>query len=143
MKPIAAEVQRLESRVVLSSIHFVGAPSIEVSGRTVDVSFTVAGIGNEPIASELTVTGVADVRIDNPGGNDPPGQQVPFVLTTADFTATSDKNGNVTYTASFTVTDEMVTSGIKLKKGWTADVTSVAIADASLTVTQGEDVLTA
>ena len=139
---VAPEVQMLERRELMANIHFIGSPSIVVNDRTVDVSFTVAGIGNQPLEHELTVKGTAEVTINNPGGNDPPGQQVPFVLTTSDFTATTEKNGNVTYTATLTVTDEMILSNVRLKKNWTATVTAFAFTDTTLTVTQGKTVLT-
>jgi hypothetical protein len=140
---VAPEVQRLERRELAANIHFIGSPQFTITGRTAEVSFTIAGIGNQPVDMEFTVSGTADVVINNPGGNDPPGQQVPFVLSTSDFTQTTDKNGNVTFTGSVTVTDADILEDVQLKRNWTAEVTSFEFTDVSLTVRQGNTVLTA
>lgn len=142
MKEVSAYVENLESRQLLANIHFIGTPTTVIHDRTIDVSFTVAGIGNQPLDIQLATEGVADVAIHNPGGNDPPGQQVPFVFVTTDFTRVDNKNGTTTFTASLTITDEMILQSVKLKQNWTATVESFTITDTTVTIKQGKQILT-
>jgi hypothetical protein len=143
-----AQVEGLESRNLLSSLHFLpgGEPTFNLSGdgRTVTVEFTIAGIGNKPVDASLTVNGTADVSVQNPGNGAhfPPGQQVPFILVTDDFVQTENKNGSVTFTATFTITDEAILDSLNVKPKWDGIVNSASITSASLSITQGNQELT-
>src|SRR5215210_623279 len=66
---LQAHVEGLEARSLLSNIHFIGSPEFSLSddGRTVSVSFKLAGIGNQKVDVELAVNGIADVALQNPG----------------------------------------------------------------------------
>lgn len=146
---LQAHVEGLETRQLLSNIHFLpgGDPEFSLSedGRTVSVSFTIAGIGNRAVDVRLAVAGTADVALQNPGQGGgphfPPGQQQPFTLVTEDFVRTENKNGSVTYTASFTVTDEAILGGLNVKPKWSPVINSVDLISATLTISQGKDVL--
>jgi hypothetical protein len=55
--------------VAAGNAHFVGAPSISISGNTATVSGKIAGLGN---ISQINVVVTADAQCVNPGSKKPP-----------------------------------------------------------------------
>lgn len=78
------------------SAHFVGSPTVTISGSTLTVTAKEAGLGDLP---QINVTLAATAHCQNPGGNDPKAQNK------ASFTTSSDEpvqNGQSVYTLSGT-----------------------------------------
>jgi hypothetical protein len=81
------------------SAHFVGTPTIGISGNTLTASGKVAGLGNIP---QIHVTLTADVACVNPGQNKPSAGNKQTVGAGGDFPVQNGKaDFSLTATATF------------------------------------------
>jgi len=79
--------------------HFVGTPSISISGTTVTVSGKVAGLGNIP---QIHAVFTADAQCVNPGSNKPKAANKQSVGGGGDFPVQNGKaNFSISGTATF------------------------------------------
>jgi len=140
--------------VAAASPHFKrgGEPVCTISGsgtsQTVNCGGTLAGLGNEDLLIESTVSGFALYQCQNAGGNLAPGQNkvlegpqtVPTVIP-----SDSIKNGNVTFaTNDNTLTAAPTVSGAEAgcpNGNWTGVNPTLSITGITLTIAQGGVVL--
>lgn len=127
-----AVVENLESRFLLTNIHFVGNPVATANPNgSVTVTGKLAGLGdNQSIAVKVTVPVNYTVECQNPGGNIAPGQTHTGTLT-GTGTFTSDKNGNVL----FSVTTDAPTASPEdcPNPQWTPIITNVTYGTVTVT----------
>ncbi len=99
MNTFRPRLECLESRLVLTSPHFVSTSSSLGGAGALIVTFKEAGLGDSILVHEtLTADATAQYQWFNHGGNKPQGQ--PFVVGPVEVEASgvfpSGKNGNVT-----------------------------------------------
>jgi hypothetical protein len=144
------------SATMASSPHFKkgGEPTCTISGTGTNSTSTtcgasLSGLGMETLQVNVTVSGFAVYRCQNPSGaNQPPGQNK--VLTgpvTAPTTIPADqiKNGNVTFTSNPAVLTAAPTvtgtqAGCNNDK-WTGVNPTLTTTDISMTISQGGTLL--
>jgi hypothetical protein len=138
------------SAAVAASPHFKhgGEPVCTINGtatsQTVTCTGTLAGLGNEDLVIETTVTGFAIYECQNQGGNVAPGQNkvlegpqtVPTVIPSGEI-----KNGNVTFTTNPNTLEAAPTvSGAEAgcpNQNWTGVNPTVTLTDITVTISQG------
>jgi hypothetical protein len=87
------------SIVSAGNAHFVGTPTISISGNTVTVSGKVAGLGNIP---QIHAVFTADAQCVNPGSNKPKAANKQAVGGGGDFPVQNGKaNFSISGTATF------------------------------------------
>jgi hypothetical protein len=80
------------------SAHFVGTPTLTVSGNSITIAGKVAGLGNIP---QIHVEVTADAECINPGSNKPKAANKESVGTGDDFPV---QNGKANFSLSATAT---------------------------------------
>ena len=91
------------SVAVAQNPHFKGktGPTARDLGTVLQVTGTLAGLGQAGGTIEVVAEGVAIVTCTNPGGNEPPGQQpLPLTLSSGEIPFTAEqisKSGNFTF----------------------------------------------
>ena len=128
----------LGSAAQAASPHFVKGPTATDQGTTLNVTGSIAGLGNEDVTITVTATGTASITCTNPAGNVAPGQSK-TVTATGTQTITDVKNGRV----NFNVTTAVPTAPQDAcpNRKWRATITDVQFTDAQLTVEQGGQVV--
>ena len=117
-----------------ASVHFKSDPTFEDLGNTLETCVSLAGLGNRDVTITVAVTGEATVIYENPGGNEPPGQnKIPVsAVTTETFPSTQIKNGNLSVC--------LETPGIEPpdapNPNWTTEIVDVSFDTATITVVQ-------
>jgi hypothetical protein len=91
--------------VAAGSAHFVGTPSISISGNTVTVSGKVAGLGN---IDQINVVFTADAQCVNPGSHKPSAGNKQSVGGGGDFPV---QNGKALFSLSGTATFQPTCTG--------------------------------
>ena len=138
---------------VAASPHFKrgGTPvcTIDQSGgtATAECRGTLAGLGNQDLLINTTLTGFAVFQCQNQGGNIAPGQN--RVLTGPTTTPTTIpagaiKNGNVTFVATGTLEAPETVSGAEAgfpNPNWTGINPTLTVTDIELEIIQGGVVL--
>lgn len=141
-------VERLESRFLLSDVHFKGganaAPTFTDLGTQLQVTGALTGLGNGDVTIQVTATGTAFTTCISPGGNAAPGQNKNnFTVTGVETIPASEiKNGNV----NFSVTTVAPTSPIPgapdcPNPNWTETINDIQFSTATITVIQGGQVV--
>jgi hypothetical protein len=131
--------------IYAANVHFRGSPSFSDQGTTLQSCFTVTGLGNQDVTITLTTTGSATTLCTSPGGgNTAPGQNKTPVQPSgsASIPAGEIKNGNLTTC----VTTEAPTSPSAKAAGcpnnnWSTNITDVEFATATITISQGGQVV--
>jgi hypothetical protein len=127
-----AQVERLEGRLLLARVHFVGTPVAVINeDNSVTVSGKIAGLGdNQSVTIAVEVPVTFTVVCQNPAGNIAPGQMHTGTLS-GSGTFTSDKNGNVV----FSVTTDAPTAEDDdcPNPKWTPVIQDVQFGDATIT----------
>ena len=137
---VSSVLESLESRVCLSSPHYVVGPTFVDNGTTLTASGSVAGLGNEDVTVLLNAQGSATIVCSNPAGNVAPGQ-TKDVNVSGSQTITDVKNGRVDF--KVTTAEPTAPADACPNPKWTASVTDVKFNSATLIVQQGgETVLT-
>ena len=121
--------------------------SVNFDGTTVTATGDISGLGSQkPAFAQLTVNGSASYTCTNNGGNAAPGQNPVPVQSTSpaqDLGNTTD-NGRGTVNVSTTLTAPSTinpkTAGCPSGK-WTASLNEVTVSSATLTITQGNQVV--
>jgi hypothetical protein len=136
-----AAVLGLTAPSLAASPHFVGQVRATDLGTQLQVSGSVAGLGNQNIDVEVIAEGTASVDCVNPGGNVAPGQRT-SVTATGEVSNVEVKNGR----ANFTVTTEtpvVPNTPTCPNPQWTAEVTDVEFSSFTVNVYQpaGSDTL--
>jgi hypothetical protein len=133
---------------VAASPHFKhgGEPTCMISGtgatKTVTCTGVLAGLGNEDLLLNVTLSGFALYQCQNPGGNPSPGQnRVLEGPTTTPTLVESDqiKNGNLEFTAPGTLTAAATVSGAAAgcpNPGWTGVNPALTVTDITLEIEQ-------
>jgi hypothetical protein len=130
------------------NMHFIGPVSAQVVGDEVVITGKIAGLGNGDITYQVDVDCELTIFLVNPGakGNKPPGQnKEPLHAADAGLLDGSEKNGQFTFVIRVDLSklvDEAV-AATEVKQNWFAEAGPLAVNDISLTITQGNDVLTA
>jgi hypothetical protein len=117
-----------------ASVHFKSDPVFTDLGNTLESCISLAGLGNRDVTITVAVTGEATVIYENPGGNEPPGQnKVPIsAVTTRTIPSTQIKNGNL----SVCLETSPVEVAPAPNANWTVRVEDVAFFTATITVVQ-------
>ena len=130
--------------VYAASVHFKKAPTFSDLGETLKTCFSLAGLGNQDVHISISADGLANVTCTNPGGNTAPGQNRVPVRQFDDIvvSATEIKNGNL----SVCLTTDPTADPTALEAGcpngnWTTDINDVQFTSATITVTQGGQVV--
>ncbi len=113
------------------------------NGTTLTSGGKLTGLGNGDVTILVSTTGTASTTCTNPGGNNPPGQQTP-VSPSGSTTIPSDqiKNGSLTFSLT-TLAPTVTAQQAGCPRPFTATVTDVQFATATVTVIQdGKTVLT-
>ncbi len=106
-------------------------------GTTLQSCFKLTGLGNEDVTITVSTTGTASTTCTNPGGNNPPGQQVP-VSPSGSTTIPSNQIKNGTVTVCLTTVEPTVTSEqAGCPRPFTATVNDVQFQTATVKVEQG------
>jgi hypothetical protein len=84
------------SMVAAGNAHFVGAPSISISGNTATVSGKIAGLGN---ISQINVVVTADAQCVNPGSHKPAADNKQSFSADGDFPV---QNGKAEFSVTLT-----------------------------------------
>jgi hypothetical protein len=118
--------------------HFVGTPTCVDQGTTLLCTGKVAGLGGTTFEITVEAPGVATVECTNPGGNVAPGQTFDTEATGTSGPLATPRNGQF----RFRVSTETPTApaGSCPNPKWTATVTDVEFGDATITLTEGDDV---
>jgi hypothetical protein len=117
-----------------ASVHFKSDPVFTDLGNTLESCISLAGLGNRDVTITVAVTGEATVIYENPGGNEPPGQnKIPIsAVATRTIPSTQIKNGNLSVC--------LETSPIEVapapNENWTVRVEDVSFFTATITVVQ-------
>lgn len=86
------------SMVAAGNAHFVGAPSISISGSTATASGKIAGLGN---ISQINVVVTADAQCVNPGSKKPSADNKQAFSADGDFPV---QNGKANFSLTLTAT---------------------------------------
>jgi len=121
--------------------HFIGAPTASDEGTTLNVTGSIAGLGNADIDVEVVALGTATVTCSNPAGNVAPGQDT-SVTATGTQTGIEVKNGRAFFDVT-TVTPTVPNYPTCPNPKWTATVTDVDFDSYTINVYQpsGSDTL--
>jgi hypothetical protein len=119
---VVAAVGIVAGTALAGSAHFVGTPSISISGNTLTASGKVAGLGNIP---QIHVTLTADVQCVNPGDNKPKADNKTSVGAGGDFPV---QNGKANFSLTGTATLQPTCSG-PMTLVWTNIVLTVSATD--------------
>jgi hypothetical protein len=114
--------------------HFVGQVRSTDLGTQLQVSGSVAGLGNENIDVEVIANGIASVDCENPGGNVAPGQRTE-VASTGTVTNVEVKNGRANFSVT-TATPTVPNVPTCPNSKWTATVTDVEFTSFTVNVYQ-------
>jgi hypothetical protein len=130
------------------NLHFVGDVTFQVVGNEVIVSGKVAGLGNGDITYQIEIDAELTIFLVNPGakGNKPPGQnKEPLHAFDEGVLDGSEDNGQFTFTITVDLTDaiEEALASVDLKNNWTAEQGPLTVTDMSLSISQGDDTITA
>jgi hypothetical protein len=129
----------MASTAVAAAPHFKGksGPTATDQGKTLNVTGTLVGLGQEGGTIELVAQGLVIVSCTNPSGkNEPPGQQ-PAPITLSSGVQNIEgvtKSGN--YTFNLTTLEPTAPAGA-CKENFTATVTDVQFTSYQIIVTQG------
>jgi len=137
---VSNTLESLESRLCMSSPHYVVGPTFTDNGTTLSASGSVAGLGNEDVTVLLNAQGTATIICFNPAGKVAPGQ-TKDVNVSGSQTITDVKNGRVNF--NVTTAEPVAPADSCPNPKWTPQVTDVNFNSATLIVQQGgETVLT-
>src|SRR5215217_4951974 len=106
-----------------ANVHFKSDPVLTDLGETLSAYISLTGLGNKDVTITLAVTGEATVIYENPGGNQPPGQnKIPISsVTSTTVPKTLIKNG----TLSVTLVTTAVEAPAAPNENWTVDIQDV------------------
>jgi hypothetical protein len=133
--------------------HFTrnGEPVCTITGSgataTVNCTSELAGLGNEDIVSQTTISGFAVYQCQNPGGNLAPGQNRVLegpVTTPVTIPADSIKNGRATVPGTSTLTAAPTVSGQAAgcpNGQWTGVNPTLTITSVTFSASQGDTLL--
>ncbi len=138
------------SAALAASPHFKkgGEPTCVVSGsaasKTVVCTGTLAGLGNEDLVINVTISGFTTYQCQNGGGNLVPGQnkvlEGPLTVPTL-IPSDAIKNGTLTFTTNpATLTAASTVSGAAAgcpNNNWTGVNPTLTITDIRMTISQG------
>jgi hypothetical protein len=121
------------STVLAQNAHFVREVRARDLGTQLQVSGSIAGLGNQDVDVIVVAEGIASIECTNPGGNVAPGQDTELVLT-GEQLSLEPKNGRVNFTV---VTEEPVAPDEACPNPqWTPEVTDVEFTSYTITVIQ-------
>ena len=131
--------------IYAASVHFKkGSPTFSDQGTTLQSCFTVSGLGNGDVTITLDTTGTATTLCTNQGGNTAPGQNKTPVQPSGSVSipASEIKNGNLTtcVTTSPPPSPSPKDAGCP-SDNWSASITDVTFATATITITPGGQVV--
>jgi hypothetical protein len=119
--------------------HFVGTPTCEDVGLTVECTGKVAGLGGTTFTISVSAQGTASVECTNPGGNVAPGQSFTFTATGNTGSIPTPRNGQYRFSVS-TIAPTAPADSCP-NDMWSAAVTDVEFTgDATLTLTEDSTV---
>jgi hypothetical protein len=139
---IVAALLVTASVTLAANAHFIGGPTFTDNGTTLTTCATIAGLGNEDVTVTVSATGLATGTCTSPGGNEAPGQNPIRVTLTGTVTNLHPENGRV----DFCVTTGAPPNPPARQLGcpnnnWTATITDVQFQRATITATQGGQVV--
>jgi hypothetical protein len=110
-------------------------------GTTLSSCGRLTGLGNQDVTIVMSTTGAASTSCTNPGGNNPPGQQVPVSPSgSTTIPSTQIKNGSLSFCVE-TIAPSVTAEEAGCPRPFTAQVTDVQFETATMTVMQGGEVV--
>jgi hypothetical protein len=141
---VAAAVLVAAPLIYAANVHFKRNPTFTNNGTTLTACFSLAGLGNQDLLITLDTSGSATTFCISPGGNQAPGQNKTPVHPSGSTSipASEIKNGTV----SVCVTTQPPPTPTAKEAGcpnnnWTTRLASVDFTSATITVTQGGQVV--
>jgi hypothetical protein len=121
--------------VFAANPHFVGQVRITDLGTQLQVSGSVAGLGNQNIDVVVVATGTATVECTNPGGNVAPGQTT-HVTASGSAENLEVKNGRVNFVVVTNAPADPDPAEVCPNPKWSAAITDVAFTSVTITIFQ-------
>lgn len=130
---VAALMVSMASVALAQNPHFVGQVRFTDLGTTLNVTGSIAGLGNQNIDVEVIASGTASITCTNPGGNVAPGQSktITAIGTVANL---EPKNGRVNF--NVTTEEPVAPSNACPNAQWTPTIVDVVFTSVTVNVYQ-------
>ena len=126
-----------------ANVHFKRTPNFTDNGTTLTGCFSLSGLGNQDVTITIDTRGDASTQCINPGGTAAPGINKKNLGGSGSQTFSANEIKNGTLSACVTTGAPTITAkeaGCP-NDGWTAVITDVKFNTATITVTQGGQIV--
>ena len=126
--------------IAQAAVVFHSGPTFTDLGTTLNVTGNVSGLGTQDLTVTLYAPGTAAVTCSNPAGQVAPGQRT-STSTSGAQSGIEVKNGRATFNVTTAEPASPNPAVVCPNRKWTATITDVVFSSATLTLTQGGQVV--